>query len=85
MMISKVFSVHRNDIDVLYVADQYGRSFYLFNTRHSASIHKYFKHGVRYEKAIDFASAKRNFRLCKLMERIPAAVKYIKKEYYSEC
>lgn len=77
----KIYSVKRKDVDELYVVTPCGSSYYLFSSRHSGSAHRYYEKGVRYDRAVDFTAAKRNHKICSIMERIPAAVRYVSKEY----
>lgn len=76
-----IYSVSSGRFDEFYVETSCGCSYYLFTARHCGSVHAFFENGRYYEKATDFSLAKRNRRLCDVMERIPSAVRYIFKEY----
>lgn len=77
-----IFSVRHEDVDEFYVITSFKTKHYLFSSRHCKSVHCFFEKGVRYENATDFSKAKRNTRICRIMERLPSAVRYISKEYY---
>lgn len=77
----KIYSERNGNSDLFYAAVPCGERYYLFSSRHSKSVCDFFKNGVHYNKATDFTVAKRNCRICSVMERIPPAVRYISKEY----
>ncbi len=77
-----IFSVRCENIDEFYVITSFKTTHYLFSARHCKSVHSFFEKGVRYKNATDFSKAKRNTRICDIMERLPSAVRYISKEYY---
>lgn len=78
---SKIISRPSGTKDVFYIVNSDGTEHYLFCSRHCNSVSSFYKNGVSYDKAIDFSVAKRNTRICKIMERIPSAVNYIMREY----
>lgn len=77
----KIVSKSNGIKDNFYIISNNGTEYYLFNSRHCNSVFSFYKNGVPYDKAIDFTVAKRNIRICKVMERIPVAVGSILKEY----
>lgn len=77
-----IFSVQHENLDEFYVIMPSRKTHYLFSSRHSKSVHSFFEKGLRYQTATDFAKAKRNTKICSIMERLPSAVRYISKEYY---
>lgn len=77
-----IISVQRENVDDFYVITPFRTTHFLFSSRHNKSVHTFFEKGVRYKNATDFSKAKRNTRICSIMERLPSAVRYISKEYY---
>lgn len=78
-----IYSEKNNGTDDFYVVTSHNSRHYLFNSKRHNSVHEFFKSGVYYNKAIDFSLAKRNYRICHIMERIPSAVRYVYKEFLS--
>lgn len=75
-----IYSIKHDDFDELYIITPDRSVYYLFRTRHNRSVQNFYGCGVRYDRATDFSAAKRNPRICGVMERIPPAVRYISKE-----
>lgn len=77
-----IISVRKENKDEFYVVTSSKTKHYLFSSRHCKAVHTFYEKGVRYQNATDFSKARRNPRICGIMERLPSAVRYISKEYY---
>ena len=54
---------------------------FLFSQNFRKGVKEYFRHGVPLDLALDFSRAGRNTALLKTMEKLPASIQYIEKEY----
>lgn len=57
------------------------KRFYLFSQNYRKGVHKYYKNGVSLEDAINFNKSHRDEAVTHTMEKLPAYIKYIEKEY----
>lgn len=61
--------------------EQDGKRYFLFNQNYRKSVHKYFQYGVSLGSAISFNKIHGDGALANTMEKLPAYIKYIEKEY----
>ena len=61
--------------------EQDGKRYFLFNQYYRKSVHKYFQYGVSLEAAISFDKIHGDGALSNTMDKLPAYIKYIEKEY----
>jgi hypothetical protein len=61
------------------VAD--GKEYYLFRQNYRRSVAEYYRCGVTVNEAINFGRSKHNTALINTMEKLPAYIRYIEKEY----
>ena len=55
--------------------------YFLFNQNYRKSVHSYFSQGVSLEEAMNFNKIHRDGALTHTMDKLPAYIKYIEKEY----
>ena len=60
---------------------QDNKRYFLFRQNYRKSVHAYFKQGVSLEEAISFKRIHGDGALAHTMEKLPAYIKYIEKEY----
>lgn len=58
-----------------------GKDYFLFNQNYKKSVHKYFQSGVLLKNGINFNKIHGDGALTNTMEKLPAYIKYIEKEY----
>ena len=80
-MKSKIYCIVSSKGTHTFYLEQDGKSHFLFNQNYRKSVHKYFRHGVPLESAISFNKTHRDGALTNTMEKLPAYIKYIEKEY----
>jgi len=57
------------------------KEYYLFSQKYKKTVVDYYSKGVVLEKAMDFSRSKRNKGITKIMEKLPAYVRNIEREY----
>ena len=55
--------------------------FFLFSQRLYKGVEKYFRKGVSLNKAIDHSKCWDDYRIHRVMSKLPAYIRYIEKEY----
>lgn len=63
---------------------QDGETYFLFNQRYREQAKRYYEKGVSLDKALDRAKANEVFTILTIMDKLPAYIKYIEKEYEIE-
>lgn len=58
-----------------------GRDYFLFREKYTVSAYNYYGTGVSLDTALDYSRSKKNIRVLKTMEKLPACIRYIEKEY----
>ena len=61
--------------------EQDGKRYFLFNQNYRKSVHRYFQYGASLEEATNFNRIHGDGALANTMEKLPAYIKYIEKEY----
>ena len=61
--------------------EQDGKRYFLFNQNYRKSVHRYFQYGASLEEATNFNRTHGDGALANTMEKLPAYIKYIEKEY----
>ena len=57
------------------------KRYYLFSQNYRKGVHKYYSNGVSLKDAINFNKSHRDEAVTHTMEKLPAYIKYIEKEY----
>ena len=55
--------------------------YYLFTQNYRKSVHNYYKNGVSLEDAVNFNKSNHDTALMHTMDKLPAYIKYVEKEY----
>ena len=58
-----------------------GREYFLFHQNFRRGVAEYYRYGVTVKEAINFGRSKHNTALINTMEKLPAYIKYVEKEY----
>ena len=58
-----------------------GSEYYLFRQSYRRGVNAYYRNGVSLSDAMDFGKSHRDAALIKTMQKLPAYVKFIEKEY----
>ena len=58
-----------------------GREYFLFHQNFRRGVAEYYRYGVTVNEAINFGRSKHNTALINTMEKLPAYIKYVEKEY----
>lgn len=61
-----------------------GESYFLFSQAFRRGIKNYFGNGVVIDEAVNFAKAKGNTAVIHTMEKLPAYIRYVEREYGME-
>ena len=61
-----------------------GETHFLFSQNFRRGVKNYFKHGVRVDEAINFKRANGNSAIIHTMEKLPAYIRYVEREYGME-
>ena len=61
--------------------EQDGRRYFLFNQNYRKSVQTYYQNGVALDTALDFNKIHRDGALTNTMDKLPAYIRYIEKEY----
>lgn len=80
-MTSKIISFATKDgFHKLYLRHE-GRDYFLFSQSYRASVKAYYAKGVTLDKALNNPCAGINAALRRTMEKLPAYIRYVEKEY----
>ena len=58
-----------------------GREYFLFHQNFRRGVAEYYRYGVTVNEAINFGRSKHNTALINTMEKLPAYIRYVEKEY----
>lgn len=58
-----------------------GERHFLFSQGYRHGVNAYFREGVRLDSALDFSRANGDSAIIRTMEKLPAAIRYVEREY----
>ena len=61
--------------------EQDGKTHFLFSQNYRRGVNSYYYAGVRLDRALDHSRAKGDSALLRTMEKLPAHIRYIEREY----
>lgn len=80
-MISKIYCTKSAQGINSFFVQQGSKSYFLFNQRYRKSVANYFENGVCLNDTMHFGKICNNVAIAHTMEKLPAYIRYVEKEY----
>ena len=80
-MKTKVYCIVSDKGVLSFFLYQDNRRYFLFSQNYRKSVYAYFKHGVSVDESLSFKKTHGDSALIHTMDKLPAYIKYIEKEY----